>query len=149
MSPFIISHIGRNYANLFHATNLTKCVWIGTNCILSKDIMCTFDAHFKAKTFLGVTTIICQTFLFSATMIATSKFGFIVMSKLIATLFESKEMLTSFLKLVDVVSQDELVDKWIVKTTFVSPLQTTIVRLQELYTRSTIDCVMITPNWSY
>jgi hypothetical protein len=73
--------------------------------------MCTFDAHFKAKTFLGVTTIICQTFLFSATMIATSKFGFIVMSKLIATLFESKEMLTSFLKLVDVVSQDELVDK--------------------------------------
>jgi hypothetical protein len=58
-------------------------------------------------------------------------------------------MLTSFLKLVDVVSQDELVDKWIVKTTFVSPLQTTIVRLQELYTRSTIDCVMITPNWSY
>ncbi len=33
------------------------------------------------------------------------------MFKLIATLFESKEMLTSFLELVDVVSQDELVDK--------------------------------------
>jgi hypothetical protein len=28
-------------------------------------------------------------------------------------------------------------------------LQATIVRLQESLTRLTIDCVMITPNWSY
>ncbi len=79
-------------------------------------------------------------------MIATLKFGFIVVFKLVATLCESKEMLASFVKLVDVVSQDELVDMGIVMTTFVAPLQAIIIRLQELLTRLTIDHVMITPN---
>jgi hypothetical protein len=55
-------------------------------------------------------------------------------------------MLASFVKLVDIVSQDELVDMGIVMTTFVAPLQATIVRLQESLTRLTIDRVMITPN---
>ncbi len=100
----------------------------------------------KAKTFLGVTITIRQAFLFSPTMIATLKFGFIVVFKLVATLCESKEMLASFVKLVDVVSQDELVDMGIVMTTFVAPLQAIIIRLQELLTRLTIDHVMITPN---
>jgi hypothetical protein len=99
----------------------------------------------KAKNFLGVTIIVHQAFLFSPTMIATLKFGFIVVFKLVATLCESKEMLASFVKLVDV-SQDELVDMGIVMTTFVAPLQATIVRLQELLTRLRIDRVMITPN---
>jgi hypothetical protein len=79
-------------------------------------------------------------------MITTLKFGFIVVLKLVATLCESKEILASFVKLVDIVSQDELVDMGIVMTTFVAPLQATIVRLQESLTRLTIDCVMITPN---
>jgi hypothetical protein len=100
----------------------------------------------KAKTFLGVTITIRQAFFFSPTMIATLKFGFIVVFKLVATLCESKEMLASFVKLVDVVSQDELVDMGIVMTTFVAPLQAIIIRLQELLTRLTIDHVMITPN---
>lgn len=108
--------------------------------------MCTFDAHFKSQNFLGNDNHNSSSFLFSPTMIATLKFGFIVVFKLVATLCESKEMLASFVKLVDIVSQDELVDMGIVMTTFVAPLQATIVRLQELLTRLTIDRVMITLN---
>jgi urea transporter len=43
----------------------------------------------KAKTFLGVTIAVtiavCQTFLFSPTLIATLKIGFIIVFKLVAT----------------------------------------------------------------
>jgi hypothetical protein len=37
-------------------------------------------------------------------------------------------------------SQDELLDTRIVKTTFVAPLQVIEARLQELPIKSTIDC---------
>jgi hypothetical protein len=43
-------------------------------------------------------------------------------------------------------SQDELLDTRIVKTTFVAPLQVTKARLQELLIKSTIDYAMTTPR---
>jgi hypothetical protein len=57
---------------------------------------------------LGVTITICQTHLFSITMIATPKFGPILLFKLIITLCVCRKMSTSFTRLVDVVFQMNL-----------------------------------------
>lgn len=68
----------------------------------------TFDAHYKSQHLLGVTITICQTHLFSTTMIATPKFEPILLFKLIITLCASGKMSPSFTRLVDVVFQMNL-----------------------------------------
>jgi hypothetical protein len=55
-------------------------------------------------------------------MIATSRFGPAIVFKLVTTFREYGEMPTSFVRLVDVVSRNELVDIGVVKTTFVALL---------------------------
>jgi hypothetical protein len=55
-------------------------------------------------------------------MVATPRFGPIVVFRIVTTFWECKDIPKSYASLVDVVSQDELVDTRVVKITFVAPL---------------------------
>ncbi len=64
--------------------------------------------------------MVCQALLFLTTMIITLRFGLANVFKLMATLHENGEMSTLSTLLANVMSQDELLDTRIVKTTFVA-----------------------------
>jgi hypothetical protein len=55
-------------------------------------------------------------------LVATPRFGPIVVFKLMTTFWDCRDIPKSYARLVDVVSQDELVDTKVVKITFVAPL---------------------------
>jgi len=55
-------------------------------------------------------------------MVATPRFGPIAVLELVTTFWECRDIPKSYARLVDVVSQDELVDTRVVRITFVTPL---------------------------
>ncbi len=75
----------------------------------------------KTNILLGLTIIVCQVFFF-ATTIVTSRFGLLIMFKLVATLWKIWEMLKYSTILTNVVSQYELMDIGVIKYPFVTPL---------------------------
>jgi hypothetical protein len=84
-----IIHIGRIYGNLLFAINLIKSVKIKTS-FANKETNVPLMFITKANMFFGVTTMICVTHCFYATMTTTSKFEPILMFKLMATFCESE-----------------------------------------------------------